>query len=447
MVTVAVILFLLGYAAIVLEHPLRVDKTAIALLTAVLCWTALAVLPPPAELQGAVANEFATGHALAGPWQSYVVSSLQHHLEGAAEILFFLLGAMTIVELMDAHQAFGIITDRITTRNGRRLMWVLGVATFFLSALLDNLTTTIVVASLVRKLVAEARLRWLYGGMIVIAANAGGAFSPMGDVTTTMLWIGGQITAGPTLTHLFIPSLVCALVPMLVLQRMLPKALGPLPALAADPATHGRTCSRREQSIMLYVGLAALAFVPFFKVLTGLPPVFGMMLGLGIVWLVGEGLHRERPGEERRAFSAAAALSRADTSSVLFFFGILMAIGALEALHLLEHLAEALVASVGRLDVIAYLIGVASAVIDNVPLVAAAQGMFELNVYPTDSALWRYLAYAAGTGGSALIIGSAAGVAVMGIENITFGWYVKHIGGLALLGYTAGYLVLLALGG
>ena len=446
MVIATVLLFVLGYAAIVLEHPLRLDKTAVALLTAVLCWTALAVLPPPADMQAAVGNELAQG-TLHGPWQGYVLTSLQHHLEGAAEILFFLLGAMTIVELMDAHQAFSLITDRITTRNGRTLMWVLGMATFFLSALLDNLTTTIVVASLVRKLVAEARLRWLYAGLIVIAANAGGAFSPMGDVTTTMLWIGGQISAGPTLLHLFVPSLVCALVPMLVLQRQLPRQLGPVPALASAEATHGRTCSRREQSIMLYAGLGALAFVPFFKVLTGLPPVFGMMLGLGTVWLIGEALHRERPGEVRRAFSAAAALSRADTPSVLFFFGILMAIGALEALHLLEHLADALVATVGRLDAIAYLIGLASAVIDNVPLVAAAQGMFDLADHPMDSPLWRYLAYAAGTGGSALIIGSAAGVAVMGIENITFGWYLQKIGGLALLGYTAGYLVLLALGG
>ena len=441
-----ILLFVLGYTGIILEHTLNLDKTAIALLMAALCWTALAIQAPEAHfflwpevtrLQGLGIS----GHAL---WGQYIGLELARHLASAAQILFFLLGAMTIVELMDAHEAFSLVTDRIATRNARRLLWTVGLAAFFLSALLDNLTTAIVMTSLLRKLIGDVRQRMLFAGVVVIAANAGGAFSPIGDVTTTMLWIGGQVTALPLMAKVLIPSLLCLAVPLLIIQQGLPKEFGSAPGSARSHKRPVRS-SPQERSIMLWLGIGALVFVPVFKGLTGLPPYLGMLLGLAAVWLVGQMLHRDKPGEHRDFYSASAALTRTDTSSVLFFLGILLAIGALESVHLLDDLARLLLSSVGRLDAIAYLIGLASAVIDNVPLVAATQGMFSLTAYPADHALWSMLAFSAGTGGSILIIGSAAGVAVMGMENIPFGWYLKKIGWPAAVGYTAGMGVLLLL--
>jgi Na+/H+ antiporter NhaD/arsenite permease-like protein len=423
---VVVAIFIVGYAGIVFEHRLKLDKTATALLMACLSWAALVSLPPIGEASA--------------DWPGHVAQKLAHHFEDAAQILFFLLGAMAIVEMMDAHDAFRLITTRITTRKAVPLLWMLATMAFAFSAVLDNLTTAIVMASLLRKLVANQKTRWIFAGVVVIAANAGGAFSPLGDVTTTMLWIGGQISSSAILSHVFVPSLVCFVIPVLLLARGLPKELGPAPQ--QKESYHRRPTAAREERVMLLVGLASILFVPIFKMLTGLPPFMGMLFSLSLVWIASQLLHRRKPGQEREQFSAAAALSRTDSSSILFFLGILLAVGALDTLHLLEQLAGAMVVAVGDINLIAYVFGLASAVIDNVPLVAASQGMFSLETYPQDHPLWMLLAYTTGTGGSILIIGSAAGVAVMGIENIPFRWYLRKIGLPAFLGYTAGMVVL-----
>jgi len=420
--------FGIGYLLITLEHVLHINKTATALLTGVLCWTIYAT---------------AGGHGPAVP------DELSHHLADIAEITFFLLGAMTIVELIDAHDGFSIITDRIASRNTRVLLWLISLLAFVLSALLDNLTTAIVMVSVSRKLIRNAEQRRLFAGLIIIAANAGGAWSPIGDVTTTMLWIGGQVTTTNIIRQLFLPSLVCLLVP-LTLQTFL---FGADQQTAVATATHGisrpyRTPrQRRERGIILGVGLLGLLFVPVFKTLTHLPPYTGMLLVLGLIWVVSELIHSDKDVEERRRFTAAYALSRIDTASVLFFLGILLAVGSLQSTGLLPRLAQWLNGAVGNLDLIVLLIGAASAVIDNVPIVAAAMGMYDLATYPADSKLWEFLAYCAGTGGSLLVIGSAAGVAVMGMEHLHFGWYLRRISWLALAGYLAGAGVYLLLYG
>lgn len=406
-------IFALGYLAIAFEHPIKINKTATAILTGVLCWTVYILFSDQPEL---------------------VTESLSEHLGSISEILFFLLGAMTIVELIDAHQGFRTITDRITTQDSRMLMWVLSLLTFFLSALLDNLTTAIVMVSLLRKLVRDPEQRKFYAGLVIISANAGGAWSPIGDVTTTMLWIGGQITAVNIMKELFIPSLVSLLVPLIFLSfRMKGKLIG---SETATVETTDSTLVGRKT--MLGFGIGALLFVPIFKTVTHLPPYMGMLFGLSIVWLVSEIIHSDKDEEDRKPFTVAHALSKVDTSSVLFFLGILIAIAALESTHLLEGLAEYMNETIGNLDIIVVAIGLASAVIDNVPLVAASMGMYSLNTFPADSKLWEFLAYCAGTGGSILIIGSAAGVAVMGMEKIDFMWYLKRISLLALLGYFSG---------
>jgi NhaD family Na+/H+ antiporter len=413
--------FVVGYLAIAFEHPIRLNKTASALLTGVLCWTIYVLL----------SNN-----------PSGVVHELTEHLGSISEILFFLLGAMTIVELVDAHQGFRFVTDRITTRSSRALIWTLSILTFFLSALLDNLTTSIVMVSLLRKLVKEPEQRKFYAGMVIIAANAGGAWSPIGDVTTTMLWIGGQITALNIIKQLIVPSLVSLLVPLIFLSfRMKGNLSGETQTPVAEPDDSSVTGSLT----MLITGVAVLLFVPVFKTVTHLPPYMGMLLGLGIVWVVSEIIHSEKDEAERKPFTVAHALGKIDTSSILFFLGILIAIGALESTHLLQNLAAWMSTTIGNLDIIVMTIGVASAIIDNVPLVAATMGMYDLTAYPPDAKLWEFLAYCAGTGGSILIIGSAAGVAVMGMEKIDFVWYVKRISFLALIGYFAGALTYLAL--
>jgi NhaD family Na+/H+ antiporter len=399
-------IFVIGYLAIAFEHPIKINKTASALITGVLCWTVYVIF---------------TSHE-----SDAIVAELSHHLGSVSEILFFLLGAMTIVELVDAHHGFRVITDRITTQNSRTLLWVLSLITFFLSAILDNLTTSIVMVSLLRKLIADQDQRKFYAGMVIIAANAGGAWSPLGDVTTTMLWIGGQISALTIIKQLIIPSLVCLLVPLVVLSFRMKGNLiaGELPE-AED--------SHEKSKMMLFVGIGGLIFVPIFKTITHLPPYMGMLLALGIVWIVSEMINSDKDEEEKHPYTPAHALSKIDTSSVLFFLGILIAIGALEATHLLENLALWMSETIGNLDVIVIAIGLASAVIDNVPLVAATMGMYDLTTFPTDAKLWEFLAYCAGTGGSVLIIGSAAGVAVMGMEKIDFVWYIKRISLLALM--------------
>lgn len=421
MLTTLIILFVIGYLAIALEHPIHINKTATALLTGVLCWTA---------------------YVLGTDNHHHVVEELAHHLSGIAEILFFLMGAMTIVELIDAHQGFKIITDRITTRNVRTLLWVVSIITFFLSAALDNLTTAIVMVSLLRKLIKDPEMRKFFAGMVIIAANAGGAWSPIGDVTTTMLWIGGQITALSIMEELFIPSLISLIVPLIYLSFTLKGEITPP---SASKNTEKIDSTSLERNLMFFFGVGGLLFVPIFKTITHLPPYMGMLLSLGVIWVLSEILHKDKDEQERKHFTAAYALSRIDTSSILFFLGILAAIGALESTHLLSDLAHWMDKTIGNQDIIIVAIGLASAVIDNVPLVAASMGMYPLDVYPANHKIWEFLAYCAGTGGSILIIGSAAGVAVMGMEKIDFIWYMRRISFTALIGYFAGVLAYLAI--
>jgi NhaD family Na+/H+ antiporter len=425
MQTLLILIFVIGYLAIAFEHPIKINKTATALLTGVLCWTVYIVFENNPDL---------------------VLGELSHHLASVSEILFFLLGAMTIVELIDAHDGFKLITDRITSRNTVKLLWLICLITFFLSALLDNLTTAIVMVSILRKLIKNEESRKFFAGMVIIAANAGGAWSPLGDVTTTMLWIGGQITPINIMKSLLIPSLISLIIPLIYLTFKLKGS-----ANQADNIEEMRDetgIKTNHSMIMLLTGIGTLIFVPIFKTVTHLPPYMGILLGLGIVWVVSEILHADKDEEERRPFTVSHALSKIDTSSILFFLGILVAIGALESTHLLSGLAQWMDKTVGNQDIIVVLIGLASAVIDNVPLVAASMGMYDLNTFPTDSKIWEFMAYCAGTGGSILIIGSAAGVAVMGMEKIDFIWYLRKISFTALIGYFAGvaaYLLIFAL--
>jgi len=414
-------LFIIGYLCITLEHPLKVNKTATALLTGVVCWTVYAV----------------SSHVSI----TLIDEDLAHHLSEIAGILFFLMGAMTIVELIDAYQGFNIITDRIHTKNPKKLLWIICIVTFFLSALLDNLTSSIVMVSLIRKLVPNKDMRLFFAGMIVLAANAGGAWSPIGDVTTTMLWIGGQISSGNIILTLFLPSVVCLVVPLLYLQFTLKGELG-----------HTNTSGNSSQDIpkkikgsktILFVGVSGLILVPVFKTVTHLPPYLGMLLVLSVLWVVSEVMNPHLDEEERRPYSAAGALARIDVPSMLFFLGILLAVGALQSMGTLTRFSSFLDSAIGDQRIIITLIGVLSAIVDNVPLVAASMGMYDMSVFYKDHLIWEYLAYCAGTGGSILIIGSAAGVAVMGMEKIDFIWYLKRISLLALLGYFAGAITYL----
>jgi len=341
---------------------------------------------------------------------------------------------MTIVELIDAHDGFRFITERIKTKDVRKLLWIVCWLTFFLSAVLDNLTTAIVMVSLVRKLVYEKEKRLFFAGMIIIAANAGGAWSPIGDVTTTMLWIGGQISTVAIITGTLAPSIICLLVPLVYLTFNLKGNL----LEGNDPNQNGAEIGVKGGNLILLVGASALIFVPVFKAITHLPPYMGMLLSLGVLWVVSEMINPDLDEFEKKNYSAANALSRIDVSSVLFFFGILLAVGALESMQTLHHFAEYLGNVFGDTRIIITLLGGFSAVVDNVPLVAASMGMFSLNAYPMDNMIWEYLAYCAGTGGSLLVIGSAAGVAVMGMEKIHFAWYLKKMSFLALIGYLGG---------
>lgn len=412
-------LFTAGYLLITLEHPIKINKTATALITGVACWTAYALMS-----------------------QHHVSEQLAEHLSSISEILFFLLGAMTVVELIDVHEGFTLITDRIASRNTRKLLWIISFLAFFFSALLDNLTTAIVMVSVARKLVRDTEQRRIIAGMIIIAANAGGAWSPIGDVTTTMLWISGQVTTVNIIKTLFLPSLVAMTLPLLLLTWQYP----------VDKQTATKNISRPyvtkqarfERKLMLAIGLGGMLFVPIFKTITHLPPYMGILLVLGLIWAASELIHKDKDESERQKFTAAYALSRIDVPSILFFLGILLAVGTLDATGILSGLAQSLDQSVGNLDIIVLLIGVVSAIVDNVPIVAATMGMYDLQTFPPDAKLWEFLAYCAGTGGSILIIGSAAGVAVMGMEHLDFVWYLRKISWLALIGYVAGALVYLA---
>ncbi|WP_371731983.1 sodium:proton antiporter NhaD [Spirosoma sp. KCTC 42546] len=354
---------------------------------------------------------------------------------------------MTIVELIDIHDGFTLITDRVATRSPKVLLWLIGILTFVLSALLDNLACAIVMVSVTRKLVRNPEQRRLMAGMIIIAANAGGAWSPIGDVTTTMLWIGGRITTERIIGQLFFPSLVSLLIPLIGLTFWIQ------PPAEAEDLTGKRGVSRpyvtpqhrRDRRIMFAAGLSAILMVPIMKTITHLPPYMAMMLALGVVWGISEIIHADKDEQDRKRYTAAYALSKVDIPSILFFLGILLAVSALEATETLTIVARWLNQTIGTIDVIILIIGVASAIVDNVPIVAAVMGMYDLSLYPPDARLWELLAYCAGTGGSLLVIGSAAGVAVMGMERLEFGWYLRRISGLAVLGYIAGAMTYLAM--
>jgi Na+/H+ antiporter NhaD/arsenite permease-like protein len=415
MLTSLVIVFVIAYAAIALEHPIKINKSASALVGAGLLWTI---------------------YALAGGDAHKVGEELGESVMATAQIVFFLMGAMTIVEVVDAHNGFEVITKRIRTAKLSSLMWLVGIVTFFLSSVLDNLTTTIVMISLMRKLLAKHEDRLFFAGIIVIAANSGGAWSPIGDVTTTMLWIGGQITTLAIMKSVFIPSVLSMVVPLAVTAYVLRGK--PVESPQIRESDHGLRTTDFERNLMFFMGIGILVAVPAFKTITHLPPFMGILFGLGILWLVGDLVHRHKEDESKHHLTLVHALSRIDMSSIVFFIGILLAVATLEHTHILTSLAQWLDQTVGRQDVIVLIIGIVSAVVDNVPLVAASMGMYSLEQYPKDNFLWEFLAYCAGTGGSILIIGSAAGVAAMGLEKIHFFWYVKKISWLALIGYFAG---------
>ena len=417
MLGAVVTIFVIAYAAIALEHPIKINKSASALVGAGLMWTTYAAL--------------SGDHAL-------IDRQLNESVASTAQIVFFLIGAMTIVEVIDAHDGFEVITSLIRTRKQATLMWLVGFVTFFLSAMLDNLTTTIVMISLMRKLLDNQSDRLLFAAMIVIAANAGGAWSAIGDVTTTMLWIGGQITPLAIIKGVFLASMFNLIIPLAALAFLLRGR-----EVAAPREQNGDLfrVNILERNLIFYLGLGILVLVPAFKAVTHLAPFMGILFGLGLLWMVGELIHRDKEEDEKTHLTLVSALKRIDMSSIVFFIGILLAVAALERAHILETLARWLDATVGRQDVIVVMLGLLSAIVDNVPLVAASMGMYSLGQYPADSFLWEFVAYCAGTGGSILIIGSAAGVAAMGLEQIHFCWYVRRISVLALLGYFGGAAV------
>lgn len=438
-----VIIFVLGYAAIAFEHPIKVDKAASALLIGVLTWK-IYMIGAANILPG---THFYMDYLAANPSGSFtdfiVHHELTHHLAEIAQILFFLLGAMTIVELVDAHEGFAVITDRINTDNRVKLLWIISILTFFFSAALDNLTTSIVMVALLRKLLKEKDERWFFGGMVILAANAGGAWSPIGDVTTIMLWIGGQVTAMNIITTLIVPSFVCMVVPLILLsftkKGKIVRALGRMELEHMQNPT-----TNFERNLVFFMGVGGLLLVPILKTVMHLPPYMGMMFSLGLLWLTTELLHSKKNKEDKSALSVIGVLKKVDVSTVFFFLGILLAVASLQSAGHLGILATFLEESIGDIYVINMIIGVLSSIVDNVPLVAGAMGMYEIGpmvpgvAYPVDHDFWEFLAYCAGTGGSCLIIGSAAGVAVMGMEKIDFIWYMKKISIYALIGYVAG---------
>ncbi len=404
-----VIIFSLGYLAIIFEHILKINKSAVAIFMAVACW-AVFFLGSPHSVQDNIAE-------------------LNLNVSGVAQIIFFLFGAMTIVELIDSHHGFKVVTDAIRTTSKRKMLWLIALVTFFLSSVLDNLTTTILMVSLLRKLIPDAKDRLLMCCLVVVAANAGGAWTPIGDVTTTMLWIGGQLTTAAVMKALFTPSILSLLFPLIYFSFRVKGKLTPAAKVAKEVEEPGAR-------LVFLLGVAGLVCVPIFKGLTGLPPFMGILISLAILWLVTDGLHH--PYEQRKHLRVPHVLTKIDISGVLFFLGILLCVGSLEAAHLLQDLATWLGDQISSLPVIATLIGLFSAVIDNVPLVAATMGMYPLEMFPPDHPLWHMIAYAAGTGGSILIIGSSSGVALMGMEKIDFVTYMKKISVPVLIGYLIG---------
>jgi Na+/H+ antiporter NhaD/arsenite permease-like protein len=441
MLTSVVLCFFIGYIIIVLEQPLKLDKSVPALLMGALTWALISV----GNLEVLGVNHQVTP----------LEDGLLHIMGKTAEILFFLLGAMTIVELVDLHKGFSPITSLVKTKDKKSLLWITSLIAFFLSAVLDNLTTTIVMVSILRKLVPKREERLFYVSLIIIAANAGGAWSPIGDVTTTMLWIGKKVSSVGLMQNLFLPSIISLVLPVFI-ASLLPIFKGKIENLTGQDNTLD-TSKLLSSKTMLIAGLAGLIFVPIFKSVTHLPPYMGIMISLGIVWLISEYIHPEEEfnQENRHLYSVHKALSRIEISSIIFFLGILLAVGALESVVVqtstgekvgfLMSLANKLQELIPNQNMVIIFIGILSAVIDNVPLVAATMGMYPMDKFPMDSNLWHFIAYSAGTGGSMLVIGSAAGVAAMGMEKIDFIWYFKNISWMAFIGFIAGCLTFIAL--
>lgn len=425
-ITIIVCLFLLGYFLIATEHIVKLDKAASALLLGGLLWVGVIVLKDIIPVAEGESPDTLLHHLFEG------------HVSEIASILFFLLGAMTIVEIIDSHEGFKIITDRIHARSKTSLLWTISVVTFFLSAILDNLTTAIVMTMLIKKLLKHKDDQWLIGSFVIISANAGGAWSPIGDVTTIMLWIGGQVSSLHIIKEIFIPSVLCIVIPLLVMSyRFRGQSAFDMKGHAVE---HEHPIREEISRNVLILGVAALIFIPVFKSLTHLPPFMGIIIGLGVLWYYTDLVHKSQNNEIRQRYSIANIIRRVDTPSILFFLGILLAVAALQTLGILSSLATLLNETVGNIFVINFIIGLLSAIVDNVPLVAASIAMYPLEIFPQDHDFWVFLAYCAGTGGSCLIIGSAAGVAIMGILKIDFIWYLKKISLLALLGYVGGAL-------
>jgi len=415
-VPIIITIAVLGYSAIILEAPLKINKTVSAIFTGAVCWLVYALMTPE------------DGHLLA--------DRLVEHFGEIAGLLIFLLGAMTIVELIDLHKGFSVITHRIRTKSVLKLLWIIGLLTFFLSSMLDNLATTIIMVTLLHKLMPRSEIRMILAGVVVIAANAGGAFSPIGDITTTLLWIGGQVSAEGIIKNTFLPSLAVIIAPLIIASiRMRGKAgvreQQPMETVISEEKQRG---SLR----MLLSGIGALLMVPAITTVTGLPPFIGVLFGLALVALMSESIHFRKTEEQKRVYSVGAALSKVDVSAIFYFMGILLMVYVLEEIHVLRALAEWLQATLPNLDFMVIAIGFLSSLVDNGSLVAATQGMFPLTEFPMDHKLWEFIALCAGTGGSMLVIGSAAGIAVMEKEKITFMWYLKKISPLALAGYLAG---------
>jgi Na+/H+ antiporter NhaD/arsenite permease-like protein len=408
-------IFILGYLLIALEEFTHINKSAIALVTGVACWTVL-YLTQSSE---------------------YLGHKLINHLGEVSGILFFLIGAMTIVELIDAHDGFDIIVNNIKTKSKKMLALVIVLLSFFLSAILDNLTTTIVLISILLKIIQDPKEKIIYASLIVVSANAGGVWSPIGDVTTTMLWMGNQITTATIIKSTFLASLLSVIIPFLALSFQLK---GDVPVI--QPESIASNQQSTYGTMFFIVGISALLFVPVFKSITGLPPFMGMLLAMGIIWLLSELIDKRKDEEQRQLTSINHVLKKIDTPSILFFLGILLAVSALSTAGHLNTFSNILSEYTKSLSNIAMILGISSAVVDNVPLMAAAQNMYDLSTFPTDHPFWLMLAYTTGTGGSLLIIGSAAGVAAMGITKINFGWYLKNVSVWVLLGYLSGWLLL-----
>lgn len=423
-----IVAFVAGYLCIALESLTKINKAAIALLMCVVCWTLLMVSP------GAYYPDVASDGVL-----HHISEVIEHHLGDAAGTLFFLMGAMTIVEIVDSNGGFNFVRDIMKTRSKRKLLWRVAIATFFLSAILDNLTTSIVMIMVLRKLVQSREERLIYAALIIISANSGGAFSPIGDVTTIMLWIKGVITTQGILTEIFIPSLVSMLVPAFILQYSLSGKFDKEQNLVTAEISQ---FTKVQRNIIFWLGVGGLVFVPIFKSITHLPPFMGILLVLGVLWTVTEIFHHNTSEDDTMAKRVSDLLSRIDLSTIMFFLGILMAVAVLQEIGALTALGTGLnEVFVGNYYVINGIIGVLSSIVDNVPLVAGCMGMYpvaETGAMAIDGIFWQLLAYCAGVGGSMLIIGSAAGVVVMGLEKITFGWYLKRITWIAFVGYLAG---------